>query len=224
MHTLIFVLTFFFTSILFSQSAGYTLPSLGYGYADLEPIIDSQTMRIHYTKHHQAYVSNLNKALEKDSVKPRLEELMKSISKYPMSVRNNGGGHYNHSLFWTLLSLNKNSKPSPELLTSIEKNFGGLDSLILKMNDAGMKHFGSGWVWLSKTKDNELFISTTANQDNPLMDVAEKQGTPLIGIDLWEHAYYLNYQNKRLEYLQSIWKVINWHEVSRRYAAVMTAE
>lgn len=196
----------------------YTLPPLPYDFAALEPSIDKETMQIHHGKHHQAYVDNLNKALEgsPDAGKD-LEELMRNISKYPMAVRNNGGGHWNHSLFWTVLSPN-GGQPQGRLAEAINEAFGSLDGLKEKMNAAGAGRFGSGWAWLI-VKDGKLEITSTPNQDNPLMDVAEVQGTPIFGIDVWEHAYYLKYQNRRPEYLNTIWNVVNWDEVAKRYEA-----
>ncbi len=198
----------------------HTLPALGYAFDALEPHIDAQTMQIHHDKHHQAYVDNLNKALAgTEGENLSLEALMAGISKYPAAVRNNGGGHYNHSLFWTILS-NNGSQPSAELATAINDTFGSLDGLKEKMNTAGATRFGSGWAWLS-VADGKLSVSSTANQDNPLMDIAEVKGTPILGIDVWEHAYYLHYQNRRPDYLKAIWNVINWAEVSARYAAAL---
>ena len=196
----------------------FTLPPLGYAFDALEPHIDAMTMQIHHDKHHQAYVDNLNKALAgTEGENKTLEELMANISKYPAAVRNNGGGHYNHSLFWTLLS-GHSSKPSAELAAAIDAAFGNLDGLKEKMNTAGATRFGSGWAWLTVT-DGKLTVSSTANQDNPLMDIAEVKGTPILGIDVWEHAYYLHYQNRRPDYLKAIWNVINWDVVSANYAA-----
>lgn len=198
----------------------HTLPALPYGYDALEPHIDAQTMQIHHGKHHQAYVDNLNKALAgTDGENKSLEELMANISSYPAAVRNNGGGHYNHSLFWSILG-NNGSQPSGKLEAAINEGFGNLDGLKEKMNAAGTTRFGSGWAWLS-VSGGKLQVSSTPNQDNPLMDVAEVKGTPIMGIDVWEHAYYLKYQNKRSDYLSAIWNVINWEEVSKRYEAAM---
>lgn len=196
----------------------HSLPQLPYDYAALEPHIDAQTMTIHHTKHHQAYVDNLNKALAgSDGENQSLEELMANISAYPAAVRNNGGGHYNHSLFWTVLGAN-GGEPTGELADAINEAFGGLDGLKEKMNAAGTTRFGSGWAWLI-VKDGKLEVTSTPNQDNPLMDVAEVKGTPIFGIDVWEHAYYLKYQNKRPDYLGAIWNVVNWDEVAKRYTA-----
>ena len=198
----------------------HTLPPLGYGFDALEPHIDAQTMQIHHDKHHQAYVDNLNKALDgTDGAGKSLEELMANISAYAPAVRNNGGGHYNHSLFWEILG-NNGSQPTGALAQAINDTFGSLDSLIEKMSTAGATRFGSGWSWLS-VSDGKLQVSSTPNQDNPLMDVAEVKGTPILGIDVWEHAYYLKYQNKRPDYLKAIWNVINWQEVGKRYDAAV---
>lgn len=198
----------------------HSLPALPYGFDALEPHIDAQTMQIHHDKHHQAYVDNLNKALAgSDGEGKTLEELMANISAYPAAVRNNGGGHYNHTLFWTILGANGGA-PSGELADAINAAFGSLDGLKEKMNAAGATRFGSGWAWLI-VKDGKLEVTSTPNQDNPLMDVAEVKGTPILGIDVWEHAYYLKYQNKRPDYLAAIWNVINWEEVARRYKAAL---
>lgn len=196
----------------------HSLPALPYAFDALEPHIDAQTMQIHHGKHHQAYVDNLNKALaDTDGADKSLEELMANISSYPAAVRNNGGGHYNHSLFWTVLGAN-GGEPTGELSEAINSAFGSLDGLKEKMAAAGTTRFGSGWAWLI-VKDGKLEVTSTPNQDNPLMDVAEVKGTPIFGIDVWEHAYYLKYQNKRPDYLGAIWNVVNWNEVSKRFAA-----
>jgi Fe-Mn family superoxide dismutase len=198
----------------------HTLPALPYAFDALEPHIDALTMEIHHDRHHKAYVDNLNKAIEgTDAENLSLEELMANISKYPAAVRNNGGGHYNHSLFWTVLC-NDGCKPSEQLAAAIEEAFGGMDALKEKLSTAGATRFGSGWAWLI-VKDGKLEVTSTPNQDNPLMDVAEVKGTPILGIDVWEHAYYLKYQNKRPDYLSGIWNVINWEEVSKRYEAAI---
>lgn len=197
----------------------HTLPALPYAFDALEPHIDALTMEIHHDRHHKAYVDNLNKAIEgTDAENLSLEDLMANISKYPAAVRNNGGGHFNHSLFWEILS-NNGSQPSEKLAAAIE-TLGGMDALKEKLSAAGATRFGSGWAWLI-VKDGKLEVSSTPNQDNPLMDVAEVKGTPVLGIDVWEHAYYLKYQNKRPDYLSAIWNVINWEEVSKRYEAAL---
>jgi Fe-Mn family superoxide dismutase len=199
----------------------HTLPALPYAHNALEPHIDTQTMEIHHGKHHQAYVDNLNKALEgTDAAALPLEELLKNISQYPAAVRNNGGGHFNHSLFWTVLGPEGQTGPQGKLADAINEAFGGLDALKEKINTAGATRFGSGWAWLI-VKDGKLEVTSTPNQDNPLMDVAEVKGTPIFGIDVWEHAYYLKYQNKRPDYLKAVWSVVNWDEVSKRYEAAL---
>jgi len=196
----------------------HSLPALPYAFDALEPHIDAQTMQIHHDKHHQAYVDNLNKAIAgTDAENLSLEDLMATISKYPMAVRNNGGGHYNHSLFWEVLGAN-GGQPTGELADAINAAFGSLDGLKEKMNTAGATRFGSGWAWLI-VKDGKLDVCSTPNQDNPLMDIAEIKGTPIFGIDVWEHAYYLKYQNKRPDYLGAIWNVVNWNEVAKRFSA-----
>jgi superoxide dismutase, Fe-Mn family len=198
----------------------HLLPELHYSFDALEPHIDARTMQIHHDKHHQAYVDNLNKALAgTEHENTTLEELMANISAYPAAVRNNGGGHYNHTLFWTILG-NNGSRPTGRLLEAIDATFGSVDALKEKMNTAGATRFGSGWAWLL-VSDGKLVVSSTPNQDNPLMDVAEVKGHPILGIDVWEHAYYLLYQNKRPDYLKAIWNVINWDAVDARYKAAM---
>ncbi len=198
----------------------HSLSPLPYAYDALEPHIDAQTMQIHHDKHHQAYVDNLNKALAgTDGEDKTLEELMANISSYPAAVRNNGGGHYNHTLFWNILG-NNGSQPTGDLAAAINEAFGSLDALKEKMSTAGATRFGSGWAWLL-VSDGKLVVSSTPNQDNPLMDVAEVQGHPILGIDVWEHAYYLKYQNKRPDYLKAIWNVINWDAVNMRYKAAL---
>jgi Fe-Mn family superoxide dismutase len=195
----------------------HTLPALPYAFDALEPHIDAQTMQIHHDKHHQAYVDNLNKALAgTDGENLSLEELMANISKYPAAVRNNGGGHYNHSLFWEVLGPNNELAPGA-LADAINSTFGSLDGLKEKMAAAGTTRFGSGWAWLVKKDGGALEVCSTPNQDNPLMDIAEVKGTPILGIDVWEHAYYLKYQNRRPDYLNAVWNVINWAEVAMRY-------
>jgi len=192
-------------------------PELPYAFNALEPSIDAKTMEIHYTKHHKAYYTNFMAAI-KDSPAAQLDlkSLFAEISKYPPAVRNNGGGFYNHSLFWENMTASKTS-PSAALAAAIEKDFGSMDKFKEEFSNAAKKHFGSGWAWLVAGKDGKLFVSDTLNQDNPLMDLAEKKGTPLLCIDVWEHAYYLNYQNRRPEYVDNFWKVVNWDTVNKRY-------
>lgn len=199
----------------------FTLPELPYAHDALEPHIDAQTMQIHHGKHHQAYVDNLNKLIDgTDGQGKTLEELMANISAYPAGVRNNGGGHYNHTLFWSILGPNGGGTPSGDLEKAINEAFGSLDALKEKMNQAAVTRFGSGWAWLV-VNGGKLEVTSTPNQDNPLMDIADVKGTPIIGIDVWEHAYYLKYQNRRPEYLGAIWNVINWDAVEARYKAAL---
>ena len=194
----------------------FTLPALAYATDALEPHIDKLTMEIHHGKHHQAYVTNLNKALEgKPEANNSIDDIIKNISKYPTPVRNNGGGHYNHSLFWTLLSPSGGGEPSGALADAIKSTFGSFADFKTKLSDAGATRFGSGWAWLIVTPDKKLAITSTPNQDNPLMDIAEVKGTPVLGIDVWEHAYYLKYQNKRMAYVKAFWNVVNWTEVEK---------
>ncbi|TFF38451.1 superoxide dismutase [Mucilaginibacter psychrotolerans] len=197
----------------------FTLPALSYATDALEPHIDKLTMEIHHGKHHNAYVTNLNKALEgKPEADAHIEDIIKNISKYPAAVRNNGGGHYNHSLFWTLLSPNGGGEPTGALAAAIASTFGTFADFKTKLSDAGATRFGSGWAWLIVTADKKLAITSTPNQDSPLMDIAEVKGTPILGIDVWEHAYYLKYQNLRPAYLAAIWNVVNWAHVAELYA------
>ncbi len=192
----------------------FELPALPYATNALEPHIDTKTMEIHHGKHHQAYVTNLNNAIAgTDAEKLTIEDICKNISKYPAAVRNNGGGHYNHSLFWKILGPNAGGAPGGELAAAIDSAFGSLDNLKTQMNTAGTTRFGSGWAWLI-VQHGKLVVCSTPNQDNPLMDVAEVKGTPILGIDVWEHAYYLHYQNRRPDYLGAIWNVINWNQVA----------
>jgi Fe-Mn family superoxide dismutase len=195
----------------------FELPKLPYAYNALEPHIDARTMEIHYTKHHQAYVTNLNNAVAgTDAEKLSIEEICKNISKYPAAVRNNGGGHFNHSLFWTLMAPNAGGLPTGDLAHAIDTAFGSFDEFKKQFAAAGATRFGSGWAWLI-VKDGKLVVSSTPNQDNPLMDVAEVKGTPILGLDVWEHAYYLNYQNRRPDYISAFWSVVNWSEVTKLY-------
>lgn len=197
----------------------FTLAPLPYGYDALEPHIDTQTMQIHHDKHHQAYVDNLNKATAgTDNEKKSLEELVKHAGSISPAVRNNGGGHWNHTFFWDSLAGNAGGKPSGKLAEAIDAAFGSFDAFKEKFNNAGMSRFGSGWAWLI-VKDGKLEVSSTPNQDNPLMDVAEVKGTPILGADVWEHAYYLKYQNKRADYLNAFWNVVNWSKVAERFEA-----
>ncbi|CAN5597415.1 superoxide dismutase [Mn] [soil metagenome] len=198
----------------------FKLPPLPYAYDALEPHIDALTMQIHHDKHHQGYVDNLNKAvIENKILEPSLEKILGKVSKYPAALRNNAGGHYNHSLFWTTLKPNGGGYPPASLKNAIVNYFRSFDEFQGKFNDAAKGRFGSGWAWLIKSSDGGLYIGSTPNQDNPLMDDAEFTGTPLLALDVWEHAYYLHYQNKRADYIAAFWNLIDWEEVSRRYEA-----
>jgi Fe-Mn family superoxide dismutase len=202
----------------------FTLPALPYAHEALEPHFDTQTMQIHHGKHHQAYVDNLNKALDgSEHAGKSLEELMGMISKLSPAVRNNGGGHYNHSLFWQILAPNAGGQPTGALAEAIQSQLGGFDQFKTDFNQAGMTRFGSGWAWLCVKADKTLCVCSTPNQDNPLMDIADCPGTPILGADVWEHAYYLHYQNRRADYLNAFWSVVNWEEVGRRYDAAMAS-
>jgi Fe-Mn family superoxide dismutase len=203
-----------------NKMAKFDLPALPYAFDALEPYIDAQTMEIHHGKHHAAYVNNLNKAVEGTDMEGKsLEDLFKNISKSPAAVRNNGGGHWNHSLFWTVMGKDKGGAPSGELAEAINSAFGSFDKFKELFANAGATRFGSGWAWLL-VADGKLVISSTPNQDNPLMDVAEVKGRPVLALDVWEHAYYLKYQNKRPDYISAFWNVVNWDEVAKRFAEV----
>ena len=195
----------------------FTLPSLPYAHNALEPHIDTLTMQIHHGKHHQAYVDNLNKAIAgtPHENKP-LEELIANAGTISPAVRNNGGGHWNHTFFWESLGPGNGAAPVGKLADAINEAFGSFDEFKTKFAQAGIGRFGSGWAWLI-VKEGKLEISSTPNQDNPLMDVAEVKGTPILGVDVWEHAYYLKYQNKRPDYLAAIWSVVNWDKVAERF-------
>ncbi len=197
----------------------FELPALPYASNALEPNIDKATMEIHHGKHHAAYVTNLNKALEGKDDSASIEEICKNISNYPTAVRNNGGGHFNHSLFWTVMAPDGGGNPSGELASAIDAAFGSYDGFKEKFAAAGATRFGSGWAWLIVGADGKLAVTSTPNQDNPLMDVAEVKGTPILGVDVWEHAYYLNYQNRRPDYLTAFFNTINWKEVTKRFEA-----
>ncbi|WP_293944402.1 MULTISPECIES: superoxide dismutase [unclassified Sphingobacterium] len=198
----------------------FELEALPYAADALEPHIDKTTMEIHHDRHHQAYVDNLNKAIAgTDAENLSLLDIIKNVSKYSAAVRNNGGGHYNHSLFWKVLGPNAGGTPTGELAEAINAAFGSFDELKKQLQAAGATRFGSGWAWLIVGADGKLAVTSTPNQDNPLMDVAEVKGTPVLGIDVWEHAYYLKFQNKRPAYLEEIFNVINWDAVAKNYAA-----
>lgn len=197
----------------------FELPKLDYAYTALEPHIDARTMEIHHSKHHQAYVTNLNNAIAgTDAEKMSIEDICKNISKYPMAVRNNGGGHYNHSLFWQIMAPNAGGMPTGDLAKAIETDLGGFEKFKTDFAAAGATRFGSGWAWLC-VKEGKLCVCSTPNQDNPLMDIADCKGTPILGMDVWEHAYYLHYQNRRPDYISAFFNVINWAKVAELYAA-----
>jgi Fe-Mn family superoxide dismutase len=196
----------------------FELPALPYSYDALEPYIDKMTMEIHHTKHHNAYVTNLNAAVENtDMAGKSLEELFKNVSKHPAAVRNNGGGHYNHSMFWTIMKKGGGGQPDGALADAIKSTFGFFDDFKSKFNTAGATRFGSGWAWLV-VQDGKLAVGSTPNQDNPLMDVSDLKGFPILGLDVWEHAYYLKYQNKRPDYIENWWNTVNWAEVAKRFS------
>lgn len=198
----------------------FSVPDLAYGYNALNPVIDTETMKIHHDKHHQAYVDNLNTAVReyKDLQDKSIEQILQTVSKHDATVRNNAGGHYNHSLYWTLMApQGKGGAPSKEFLAQINKDFGSLDAFKTQFETAGTRQFGSGWVWLV-WDGSKLVVASTANQDNPLMDDAKVKGFPVMGNDVWEHAYYLKYQNKRADYLHAWWNIVNWNTVNNRFA------
>ncbi len=195
----------------------FELPALPYAFDALEPHIDALTMEIHHDRHHKAYTDNLNKAIAGTALENMsIESIMAEVSKHPAAVRNNGGGFYNHNLFWTVMKKNGGGAPTGALAAAIDKAFGGLDKLKEQFNNAGATRFGSGWAWLIVSEGN-LVVTSTPNQDNTLMDLAEVKGTPILGMDVWEHAYYLKYQNKRPDYMNAFWNVINWDQVAAYY-------
>lgn len=224
MKNLLLAVGFLFCGTM-SFAQDWTVPELPYAYEALEPAIDAETMRIHHDKHHLAYVTNLNAAMKVEAnqkyAKLSIEQLCAAIDPKDMAIRNNGGGHFNHAFFWNCLSAPSTAgEPSKELSAAIQRDFGSMENLKKLMTDEGKARFGSGWVWLCKDAKGGLFVTSTANQDNPLMaKVVDKPGTPILGIDVWEHAYYLKYQNKRADYLTAIFTVVNWSFVSERYAS-----
>lgn len=200
-----------------TKMAKFELPALPYAFDALEPHIDARTMEIHHDKHHAGYVNNLNKAVEGTDLEGKsLEELFANISNLPVAVRNNGGGHFNHSLFWKVMSPNGGGEPTGALADAMNSAFGSYEEFKIKFSAAAATRFGSGWAWLVKT-DSGLVITSTPNQDNPLMDLAKVKGNPILGLDVWEHAYYLAYQNRRPDYIGAWFNVINWEEVSRNF-------
>ncbi|MEY4556274.1 MAG: hypothetical protein RL093_1393 [Pseudomonadota bacterium] len=199
----------------------FTLPPLPYAHDALEPAIDRETMKFHHGKHHQAYVDNLNKAVDADPALrgKSMEEMFATMSALPKAVRNNAGGHWNHSLFWKLMApSSKAGRPSPELAAAIDRDLGGMEAFKAAFNAAGAGQFGSGWAWLI-VQDGKLKVTSTPNQDNPLMDVADEKGTVVLAADVWEHAYYLKYQNRRADYLKAFWTVVNWNKANELFAA-----
>lgn len=196
----------------------FTLPALPYGYHSLEPSIDQETMTLHHDKHHNTYVTKLNSAVEGTPLENKsLYELMQNVSQHPVGVRNNGGGHFNHSLFWEIMSPNGGGQPSGDLGSALQNKFNSFSDFQEQFANAAKGQFGSGWAWLVVNNNNELEIGATPNQDNPVMDVTNISGTPILGLDMWEHAFYLKYQNRKDEYIQNWWNVVHWDEVERRY-------
>ena len=198
----------------------FTLPDLPYGFSALEPNIDTRTMEIHHGKHHAGYTNNLNNAIAGTELEGKsIENILANVSKHSAAVRNNGGGYYNHCLFWEIMSPDGGGEPSAQMniKKAIDRDFGSFEEFKKEFSAAAATRFGSGWAWLCTDKNDKLFITSTPNQDNPLMDVADKKGTPILGLDVWEHAYYLNYQNRRPDYISSFFNVINWQEVTKRY-------
>ena len=197
----------------------FELPQLPYAYDALEPHIDARTMEIHHSKHHNAYVTNLNAAIAGTDLEGKsIEDLMKNLDMNNMAVRNNGGGHYNHTMFWEIMSPNGGGLPTGELATAIDAAFGSFDAFKAEFSKAGATRFGSGWAWLC-VKDGKLEVCSTPNQDNPIMPGVACGGQPILGMDVWEHAYYLHYQNRRPDYMEAFFNVINWAEVAKRFAA-----
>ncbi len=202
---------------MIKKTTGFILPPLPYAYDALEPYIDTKTMELHYSRHHAAFVNNLNKALEgTPAINYPIEKILANISAYSVAVRNNAGGHYNHELFWNIMSPHGGGEPAGELAEKINSTFGSFNQLKAELTKAALGQFGSGWAWLI-LQDGNLKITSTPNQDNPLMDIASEKGFPLLAIDVWEHAYYLKYQNRRADYLIAFWNIVNWDYVYERY-------
>jgi Fe-Mn family superoxide dismutase len=223
--TVIAVLVAGYTSIVSAQRYPYELPKLPYEYNALDPVIDAQTIEIHYSKHHATYVKNLNNAVKGTKYEGYLlDDLMLHAGEYGDAVRNNAGGHFNHALYWNTLSLNNPFDPQNEVGKAVMTTFGSLDSLKKLLNKAGATRFGSGWAWLYVTTDKRLAVCSSPNQDNPIMDVSPERGIPILAIDVWEHAYYLKYQNKRGDYLSAILNAINWEAVNKNYTEALNSE
>ncbi|MCC6723487.1 MAG: superoxide dismutase [Saprospiraceae bacterium] len=200
----------------------FQLPDLPYAFDALEPHVDARTMEIHHGKHHAAYTNNLNAAIAGTALEGQsIEQILANISQHSPAIRNNGGGFYNHNLFWEVMSPDGGGEPSPQMniAKAIARDFGSFEEFKKQFSAAATTRFGSGWAWLCTDADDKLFITSTPNQDNPLMDIADKKGTPILGLDVWEHAYYLNYQNRRPDYISAFFNVINWQEVTKRYNA-----
>jgi superoxide dismutase len=220
--TLLATGTFLFAAMLVVTGQPFSLPALQYSYDALEPYIDAETMEIHHSRHHQAYVNNLNNSVKDSRFEEwPLERLLLSASKRGAAVQNNGGGHYNHTLFWEILSPTPAKAPTGALLQAIQRDIGSVEQLKDQLNKAASTRFGSGWAWLYLTVDKKLAVSSSPNQDNPIMDLSPERGIPILGIDVWEHAYYLKYQNKRGDYLAAIWNVLDWDAVGRKYAEAL---
>jgi len=219
------LITFIFSIITLNNKAmaqQYTFPDLPYAYDALEPYIDAQTMEIHYTKHHRAYFDNFVKAAADNKIDNlSLEEIFSSVSAFPAAIRNNGGGYFNHMLFWKVMGPDAGGEPEGELLQAINKTFGSFDRFKAEFENAAKTQFGSGWAWLAVDADGGLFVSQTPNQDNPLMDVSARRGTPILALDVWEHAYYLKYQNRRPDYVSNFWNVVNWNKVAELYTRAL---
>ena len=210
---------------IYAQNSPFKLPELPYAYDALEPIIDARTMEIHYTKHHATYVKNLNAALAgKEYESFSMEKLLLGAGKYGDAIRNNAGGTYNHTLFWDILSLSSPFNPQSEIGKAVITTFGSLDSLKILMTKAGATRFGSGWAWLYLGPDKKLAVCSSPNQDNPIMDISPERGIPILGIDVWEHAYYLKYQNKRGDYLAAMLDAINWEAVNQKYMDALNSK
>lgn len=203
-------------------ATGFSQQPLPYAYNALTEAIDAQTMELHYSKHAASYATNLNDAAKAEGVDTTktVEDVLRNVSKYSVKMRNNGGGHYNHELFWKCMSPKGGERPNGNLASAIDSSFGSFDTFKTQFSDAGKNQFGSGWAWLIVDSDKRLRISSTPNQDNPLMDVASTKGFPLLGLDVWEHAYYLRYQNKRPDYIAAWWKVVDWEYVAQRYQSM----
>ena len=216
--SILLLLTLILSNVSFAQ---FTVPALPYSFEALEPNFDKETMQIHHDKHHDAYVTQLNKQVDANPAlkNKTVEEICRNVSKYNTLTRNNAGGHFNHSLFWTILR-STSTLPSGLLMEDINKTFGSFDSFKTQFSDSAKTRFGSGWAWLIVDGKGKLKISSTPNQDNPLMDIVSVKGTPILGLDVWEHAYYLKYQNKRVDYIAAFWNIVNWNEVTRRYKEV----